>query len=126
MNHDGIDNIVVVLLQCLDSLVSADIGLGHDKLDVLILESRGVDLLLLLLFLVLVVFLILLLLVGLNSLAGLAVVVTRVVLSVLRSELGSSSLLSSGVDVLNLSLTEDTGSKVRRESQTVFVRLAYM
>ncbi|KAI6753107.1 hypothetical protein HG531_005276 [Fusarium graminearum] len=61
-----------------------------------------------------------------SLLAGLAVVVTRVVLSVLRSELGSSSLLSSGVDVLNLSLTEDTGSKVRRESQTVFVRLAYM
>jgi len=52
--------------------------LSHDKLDVLVLESRGIDLLLLLLLLLIVV-LVLLLLIGLDSLAGLAVVVARVV-----------------------------------------------
>jgi hypothetical protein len=89
--------------------------LGHDKLDVLILKSRGIDLLLILLLVLLVIIiLVLLLLVGLNSLAGLAVVVTRVVLSVLGSELSSSRLLSSGVNVLNLGLTEDAKPKVRR------------
>lgn len=82
--------------------------MSHDELNVLVLESGGIDLLFVILLLLLLIVLVLLLLLGLSSLARLAVVVTRVVLGVLRGELSSSSLLSSGVDVLNLSLTEDT------------------
>lgn len=110
-SHNGIDNIVVVLLQCLDSLIAADVGLSHDELNVLILESGSIDLLiviLLLIILLIVVVLVLLLLGGLSSLAGLAVVVAGVVLSVSGSELGSSSLLSGSVHVLDLGLTENT------------------
>lgn len=89
--------------------------MSHDKLDVLVLESRGIDLLLLILLLLIVVVLVLLLLIGLDSLAGLAVVVAGVVLSVLGGELSGSSLLSGSVDVLDLSLTEDTIYNVREQ-----------
>ena len=84
----------------------------HDKLDVLALEARVVDLLvvILLLFLLLLVF---------NSLALAVVVVVIVVvvmasvvvgLSLGLSELLSGGSLSLGVQVLNLGLTEDAGA----------------
>ena len=80
--------------------------MGHDELDILILEPRGIDLLAVILFF----FFLLLGLNGLSLLTGLGMAVASVVtsLSVLGGELGSSSLLSGGINVLNLSLTEDT------------------
>lgn len=105
--HDGVDDIVIVLLQCLDGLVAGNVGLGHDELNVLVLKTGGIDLLLILLLVLLV----------LSTLDGLALsVVVRVIVSgvVVASVvvLGSSELLSSrslglGVKVLNLGLTED-------------------
>jgi hypothetical protein len=35
--HDGVDYVIVVFLQCLDSLVPRDTCLGHDQLDILVL-----------------------------------------------------------------------------------------
>jgi hypothetical protein len=104
--HDGVDNVVVVLLEGLDSLLSADRGLGHDKLNVLGLETGLVNLL--------TVILLFLLLLGLN-LRGLALV--RVVVSVLGGTLLLGELLGSGglglrVQVLNLGLTEDAVLRV--------------
>lgn len=76
--------------------------MGHDELDVLILNTLSIDLL----TIVLLFLLGLLVVTTLNSLAGLAVVVASVV--VLGSgELLSSSSLGGGVQVLNLGLTED-------------------
>lgn len=100
--HDRVDNIVVVLLECLDGLLPADTSLGHDELDVLGLKTGVVDLLTVIL---------LLLLLGLTSLDGLAlvtVVVTGVVTGslLLGESLGGGSL-GLGVEVLNLGLTED-------------------
>lgn len=94
--------------------------MGHDELDILVLKALGVDLLA-------IIFLFLLLL-GLRGLALLAVVVVVVVivvvivivvvagvlsLGVSSSELGGSSLLGGGVDVLDLSLTKYTDNIVR-------------
>ena len=103
--HDGVNDIVIVLLQCLDGLVAGDVGLGHDKLDVLILKTGGIDLLLILLLDLLV----------LSTLSSLAVIVGVIVTGVVVASvvvLGSSELLgrrslSLGVKVLNLGLTED-------------------
>jgi hypothetical protein len=99
--HDGVDNVVVVLLEGLDGLLSADRGLGHDKLNVLGLETGLVNLL--------TVILLFLLLLGLD-LGGLALV--GVVVGVLGGTLLLGELLGSGglglrVQVLNLGLTED-------------------
>ena len=99
--HDGVDNVVVVLLEGLDGLLSADRSLGHDKLNVLGLKTGLVDLL--------TVILLFLLLLGLN-LGGLALV--GVVVGVLSGTLLLGELLGSGslglrVQVLNLGLTED-------------------
>lgn len=104
--HDGVDNVVVVLLESLDGLLSADGSLGHDKLNVLGLETGLVNLL--------TVVLLFLLLLGLN-LGGLALV--GVVVGVLGGTLLLRELLSSGslglrVQVLNLGLTEDAVSRV--------------
>lgn len=100
--------------------------MGHDKLDILVLKALGIDLLA-------IIFLLLLLL-GLGRLTLLAMVVVMVVvmivvvvvivvvivvvagvltLGVSSGELGGSSLLGGGVDVLDLSLTKDTDGIVR-------------
>jgi hypothetical protein len=42
-SHDRINYVVVVLFQCLDSLVSRDACLGHDKLNILIFETGSID-----------------------------------------------------------------------------------
>ena len=106
--HDRVDNIVVVLLQSLDSLVARNTGLGHNQLDILVLKTGSINLLLILLFL---------LLLGLSTLNSLTltlvrvvvarVVVTSVVVRLSSGKLLSSGSLSLGVKVLNLSLTED-------------------
>ena len=102
--HDRVDNVVVVLLQCLDSLLPADGCLGHDKLDILCLEASVVNLLA-----VILLFLLLLGLAALDSLALVAVVVAGVVTggSLLCCELLSCRSLCLRVEVLNLGLAED-------------------
>jgi len=73
-SHDGVDNIIVILLERLDRLLPADASLSHDEFDVLGLESRVVDLFAVVLFL-----LCLCRLASLNGLALVAVVVAGVV-----------------------------------------------
>lgn len=112
-SHDGVDYVTVVLFQCLDSLVAGNVCLGHDKLNILVLKSLGVNLL--------IIFLLLLLLVsGLNGLA-LAVVVSVVVAGVVMAsvvvgvsscELLGGGCLCLGVEVLNLGLAEDAKGKL--------------
>ena len=109
--HDTVDNVVVVLLEGLDGLLSADRSLGHDKLNVLGLKTGLVDLLtVILLFLLL-----------LGTLDGLAlvtlggVVVAGVVVGGLAGELLGSLGLGLGVEVLNLGLTEDAVLQVSYE-----------
>ena len=99
--HDGVDNIIVVVFERLDGLLSRHAGLRHDKLNVLGLETRVVDLLA-------VIFLLLLLL-GLGLLAF-----TLVLVGVLGGsgalsggELLGGGGLGLGVQVLDLGLTED-------------------
>lgn len=104
--HDGVHNIVVVFFQGLDSLLSGDVGLSHNELDVLRLQTRVVNLFSIILLLVLL---------GLGlrglALALVGVVVTSVGIGVAGS-LGRSELLS-GIDlrlrvqVLDLGLAED-------------------
>jgi hypothetical protein len=108
-SHNRVDNIVVVLLQCLDSLVAGDAGLGHDQLDVLVLKTSSINLLL--------IFFLLLLGISLDSLALVlvgvvvaSVVVTGVVVSLRGSELLSGGSLGLGVEVLDLSLTENAAN----------------
>jgi hypothetical protein len=109
-SHDRVDDVVVVLLEGLDGLLPRDTGLLHNKLNVLGLESRVIDLLAV----------ILLLLIFLLLLDGLALVVTVVVVMVVTSvvvglslglgELLSGGSLSLGVQVLDLGLAEDAGA----------------
>lgn len=101
--HDGVDNVVIVLLECLDGLLPADGCLSHDELNVLGLESSVIDLLAVILLLVLLGLL------GLNGLALVTVVVAGVVTgrSLLSGKLLGSGSLSLRVEVLNLGLTED-------------------
>lgn len=108
-SHDGVDNIVVVLLKSLNGLLSRDVGLSHDELNVLGLEAGVVNLLAIILFL-------LLLGLGLRGLALAVVVVVVVIVTgvgvTVAGGLGGSQLLGSGglslgVQVLNLGLTED-------------------
>jgi len=101
--HDTVDNIVVVLLEGLHGLLPAHAGLGHDELNVLGLKASVVDLLAIILLLLLL----------LGTLDGLAlvtlggVVVAGVVVGGLAGELLGSLSLGLGVEVLNLSLTEN-------------------
>lgn len=106
--HDGVDDIVVVLLEGLDSLVAADAGLGHDELNVLVLDALGVNLL------AVILLLLLLGVVGLVGVAVAGVVVAGVVVlgGALGGELGSGGLLSGSGGVLNLGLTEDAVRKI--------------
>lgn len=116
-SHDRVDYVVVILFQRLDRLVAGDAGLGHDELDVLVLKTFGVDLLL-------IVLLILLGVRGVDSLALAVVVrmgrvvVTGVVVLLSRRQLLGSCSLSLGVQVLNLSLTEDAIALVSQSSVT--------
>lgn len=80
--HNRVDNIVVILPQSLDSLLAGDVGLGHNQVNVLGLETALVDLLA-------VVLLLFLLGLSLRSLA-LAKVVLVVVASVVTGGLGGS------------------------------------
>jgi len=70
--HDGVDDIVVVLLERLNRLLPAHARLRHHELNVLGLESRLVDLF------AVVLFLVLLLGTGVDGLALVAVVVAGV------------------------------------------------
>lgn len=110
--HDGVDDIVVVLFEGLDSLLSGDVCLGHDKLDILGLEASVVNLLA-------IVLVLLFLLLGLGSLA-LSEVYGFLTSSFTSSGVGtlasgkllSSGSLSLGVEVLDLSLTEYAKSRI--------------
>jgi hypothetical protein len=94
--HDRVDYIVVVLFEGLDGLLPADVGLGHDEFNVLVLDTLGVDLLVVILLL-------------LSGLLAVAVVVAGVVVVVggAVGELLSSGCLGTSVQVLDLSLAED-------------------
>ena len=109
-SHDRVDDIVIVLPQSLNSLLTGNASLSHDKVDILSLKARLIDLLT-------IILLLLLLLLGAEVGDGLlsltvVVVVVMVVTGVLTGSLSGSELLSGGslslgVQVLNLSLTED-------------------
>jgi hypothetical protein len=121
--HDGVDDIVVVLLEGLDGLLPRDAGLLHNELDVLSLEARVVDLLVVILLLFL-----LLLLDGLAlALSGvLTVVVAGVV--IVGGLLGLGKLLGGrglglGVQVLDLGLTEDAGAGLVGATMTLQSRV---
>ena len=43
--HNGIDDIIGIVLEGLDSLGLRYVGLRHDQLDVLLLHTRGINLL---------------------------------------------------------------------------------
>ena len=106
-SHDTVDNIVVVLLESLDGLLAAHVGLSHDELDVLRLKTSVVDLLAIILFL--------LGLLVLDCLA-LALTICRVVVGGLIGRLCSKLLscrcLSLRVEILNLSLAEDAAKRI--------------
>lgn len=100
--HDGVDNIIVVVFECLDGLLPRHASLSHDEFNVLGLKTGVVDLL--------AVVLLLLLLLGLGLLA-LALVLVGVLGgsgALSGSELLGGRGLGLGVQVLNLGLTEDT------------------
>ena len=42
--HDGIDDIIGIVLEGFDGLGLGDVGLGHDQLNVLLLHARGINL----------------------------------------------------------------------------------
>lgn len=89
--HDRVDNIVVILLQCLDSLLSRDGCLLHDQLDILALQVGLIN------FFAIVFILILLVIVMLNGLA-LAVAARAVIVACVLIDLaGLNNLLGSGV-----------------------------
>lgn len=102
-SHDGIDNIVVVLLECLDSLLPTHACLCHDQLNVLGLETSVIDLL------AIILFLFLLSVARIDSLALVRVIVAGVVTTstFLVGELLSSRSLGLRVEVLDLGLSED-------------------
>ncbi len=113
--HDRVDNVVVVFFQCLDRLLARHAGLRLDQLNVLVLNARGIDLvviviLLLLLSLVIgavvVVVVVVVIMVVVVAVAGVVVVVAR--------QLLGSGRLGTGVEVLNLGLAEDAVSLVRK------------
>ena len=42
--HDGIDDIIGIVLEGFDGLGLGDVGLGHDQLNVLLLHARDINL----------------------------------------------------------------------------------
>lgn len=109
-SHNRVDYVVVVLLQCLDSLVPRDACLGHDQFNILIFQTRSIDLL------PIIFVIILLVITSVDSLALAVVVIVvmaRVVVSGVVVSVGSSKLLGSAglslrIEILNLGLTKDT------------------
>lgn len=107
--HNTVNNIVVVLLQRLDSLLPAHARLRHHELDVLGLQARVIHLLAVVLFL----------LSGLLVLDGLAlvtavgrtVIVAGMLVGGLRGELLGCGGLGLGVEVLDLGFAEDAVSR---------------
>jgi hypothetical protein len=105
--HNGVDYIVVVLFQCLDSLLPRNRRLLHDQLNILALESRLVHLLAIVL-----IFIILLFLASLNGLA-LAVSPRAVVMACMLVDFtGLNDLvggigLSLRVEVFDFGLSKD-------------------
>jgi hypothetical protein len=93
--------------------------LGHDQLNILVLEARSINLLSVILVLILLI------ITGINSLAlsvsvivVVVVIVARMIMSGVVVSLSSSELLGSrslslGVKILNLGLTEDARCLVR-------------
>lgn len=102
--HDTVDDIVVVLLECLDGLLPADAGLGHDKLNVLGLETSVVDLFTVVLLLS---WFARSLLNGLALVSAVGRVVVGSLVSSLRGELLSGGSLSLNVEILNLGLAKN-------------------
>lgn len=106
-SHDGVDNVIVVLLQRLDGFLAADVGLGHYQLNVLVLQTLDINLLFILIVLILIGFRVL------SSLGGQGVAVAGVI--AVRAGLGEllgSSLLGGGVHVLNLGFAKNTTGRV--------------
>lgn len=105
-SHDRVDDITIILLQCLDCLVSRDAGLSHDELDILVLESSCVGLLFVLLFLGWLG-----LFDGLAFAVVLGVVVTGVIVAgvvvLVASDVLGSKLLLLRVQVFDLGFTEN-------------------
>lgn len=99
--HNGVDYIIVVLLQRLDSLLPRHGRLLHDELDVLALKSLFVNLLS-----IIIVILVLLGVAAINGLT-LAVVVAGVGVCLGLDNLLGGGGLSLGVEVLDLGLAED-------------------
>lgn len=100
--HDRVDNVVVVLLQSLDSLFPRHTRLLHHKLNVLALQTSLIDLLAIILFL-------LFFFLSFSSVNGLAlaVVVAGMLSSFSSGELLGGSGLRLGVEVLDLGFAED-------------------
>lgn len=112
-SHDRVNDIVIVLPQRLNSLLTGNASLGHNEINILSLEASLIDLL----AIILLLFLLLRSEVG-NGLLALTVVVVMVMLvvvtSVVTSCLGGGELLGGGglglsVQVLDLGLAEDAG-----------------
>lgn len=105
--HDRIDNVIVILLQGLDSLLPRDRGLRHDQFNVLGLHTGVINFL----TIILVLLFVFLSIAGINGLA-LAMIVRVVVASVgvgiSSSELRSCVGLSLRIEVFNLGLAKDT------------------
>jgi hypothetical protein len=103
--HDAVDDVVVILLESLDSLLAAHTGLSHDKLNVFSLQTSIID------FLSVILFLLCRLLtsIALDGLAlvGVTGVVVRSLIGRLCSELLGGRSLRLRVQVLDLGLAED-------------------
>lgn len=115
-SHNRVDNVIIVLLQCLDSLVSGNACLCHNKLNILVLETFSIDFLSIVLIIILLVVTsldCLTLAVRVGGVVVTSVIVSGVIMLILGSELLSSRSLSLRVKVLNLGLTKDTGSCIR-------------
>jgi hypothetical protein len=112
-SHNRVDNIIIILLQSLDSLVSRNIGLRHDEFDILVLDTLSIN------WLSIILVIVLLVVAGLDGLAlavrvavGVVVagvVVSSVVVRLLSCEGLSGGCLSLGVEILDLGFTEDAG-----------------
>ncbi len=88
--------------------------MGHNQLNVLILKTGGINL-----FPIIFFILVLLIITSVNGLALVVgvvvtgVIVASVIVSLLRSQLLSGGCLSLGVQILDLSLTEDAMGLIR-------------
>jgi hypothetical protein len=107
-SHDRVHDIVIVLPQSLDGLLAGNASLGHNEINVLGLETSLISRLSIILLLNLG----LLLLTKVGDGLLVVVIVVVVVTGVLTGSLSGSELLGGGslglgVQVLDLSLTED-------------------